>query len=795
MLKHYLKTAFRNFRSNRLIFIGSILTVFLCALCISLLFTYVHNELTMDDFHKREKDIYMVTFKVAPESKPEVWEANTFFKFDYSQHPEIESMVTLKKYKKGEIKFTYNESSFSPAGMVADSTFFEVFDFELAQGDKEKVMHDPEALIFSAELAHKVFGDEDPMGKNVLITTHSQKLYTIKGIVANIPSNSSIEFDFLIPDHSMRYSRMGCDFILGGNNFNKNDFVEKLNQVGQQNERYKEGISDIVPFNQIYFNGNNIDTNGIISKCGDKKSINVLWAIMGVIFLISLLNFSNLQIININSSVKNIGINKISGAGSRHIFYQKLSEIVLLILITSVLITIAFMIIVPHFNQIAGVKLNPSVWQIFTLNIAILSVLIVVSMVYPSLVYLKIPITNSLKDQVFGTSKLAGRNVVATVQFTLSFVLLIASIVVVKQLNLMLNKDLGFSSNNTICTQMFHEPHYDDSMTREEIREKYDAYRNSFQFVKNELERNSSVKAFSLGHSPIEPFEISWRLKGGIKDYTTEKSITVTPEYANLLGLELVEGRFFNRDIDKSRDEKLVINEAAMKNWGITDISTQRILNQSWSRDEGYEIIGVVKDFNFEHLSVKPQPLLILFFEDMEDNFLIQFEEGATQSGLQFVEELFAKNNPGEAFQYTFLSDEIENLYQKEERLSRIYIVFTIIAFLISATGLFAISLYDTRKRTKEIGVRKVNGAKVSEILALLNKDFLKWVTIAFIIACPVAWFTMHKWLENFAYKTNLSWWIFALAGVLALGIALLTVSWQSWRAATKNPVEALRYE
>ncbi|WP_297094834.1 ABC transporter permease [uncultured Draconibacterium sp.] len=795
MLKHYLKYAIRNFRSNRLIFAGSILTVFLCALCISLLFTYVHNELTMDDFHKREKDIYMVTYKDAPESKPEVWEASLFFDFEYAKYPEVEAYVTLKKYQKGEIKFTYNESSFSPAGMVADSTFFEVFDFELARGDKENVMHDPEALIFSKEFARKVFGDEDPIGKNVVVTTHNQKLYTVKGILADIPSNSSMEFDFLIPDHSMRYSRMGGDFILAGNGFNKADFAEKLNQVGQQNERYKDGISDVIAFNKMYFNNAGVDTIGVVSKHGDKKSIQVLWAIMGVIFLISLLNFSNLQIININSSVKNIGINKITGAGSRHIFYQKLSEIVLLIFIAAVLITMTFKVVVPYFNQIAGVDLNPSVWQIFVLNVVVLSALILVSMVYPSLVYLKIPITNSLKDQVFGTSKLAGRNVVATVQFALSFVLLIASIVVFRQLDLMLDKDLGFTAENTICTQMFHEPHFDDAMTNEEKRQKYDAYQNSFQFVKNELESNSSVKAFSLGHAPIDPFEMSWKLNGGTKDYTTEKSLTVTPEYANLLGLELVEGRFFDRDIDKSRDEKLVINEAAMKYWGITDISTQQILNKSWSRNGGYEIIGVVKDFNFEHLSVRPQPLMILFFEDMEANFLIQFEEGATQSGLQFVEGLFTKNNPGEAFQYTFLADEIETLYQKEKRLSQIYIIFTIIAFLISATGLFAISLYDTRKRTKEIGVRKVNGAKVSEILALLNKDFLKWVAIAFVIACPIAYYTMYKWLENFAYKTNLSWWIFALAGVMALGIALLTVSWQSWRAATRNPVEALRYE
>jgi len=185
----------------------------------------------------------------------------------------------------------------------------------------------------------------------------------------------------------------------------------------------------------------------------------------------------------------------------------------------------------------------------------------------------------------------------------------------------------------------------------------------------------------------------------------------------------------------------------------------------------------------------------MVYFEDSEANFLIKFKEGSTQNGLLFVQSLFSKINPGESFQYTFLTDEISALYQKEKRLSHIYILFTLIALFISANGLFTITLYDTHKRTKEIGIRKVNGATIAEILAMLNKDFVKWVTISIVIATPVSWYAMNKWLENFAYKTDLSWWIFALAGALALGIALLTVSWQSWKAATRNPVEALRYE
>ncbi len=790
MVKHYFKYAIRNFKSNQLVFTGSIITVFLGALCISLLFTYISNELSMDNFHKREKDIYVIAFKDSPNSKAKVWEANLFFNFDYKNYPEIESFTNIKKYQEGEIKFTYNEHSFSPAGIVADSTFFDVFDFRLQVGDEASVLHDPNAIIFSSEMAKKIFGDKNPMGKYVTITTREQKTYTVKGILDPIPSNSSITFDFIIPDHSMQYSRMGGNFILANNTFNPTEFSKKVQDLSHNQERFKNGITEIVPLNKMYFNGNNIDTIGIISKHGDRKNIRVLFAIIGVIFIISLLNFTNLQIININSSLKNIGINKITGAGSKHLFSQKLVELFLLIFISSVFLTLAFNVSLPFFNRIARVNLNPQQWQVFLINIAILIFLIFAAMVYPFIAYLYIPVTTSLKNQVSAQPKLAGRKILSTIQFSLSFILLIASIVVVKQLNLMLNKDLGFKTENIISTQLFHEPHL--SGTREEQMEQYKNYQNSFQYVKNELNTNSSVKNFSIGFSPIKPYEIEWKLKNGEKDYTTEKLLTVTPEYANLLGLKIVEGRFFDRENDKSRDYKVVINETAKTYWGITDISRQQIKNSSWG---DFDIIGVVKDFNFEHLSVKPQPLLIVFFEDMEDNFLIQFEDGATQEGLQFVKQLFEENNPGETFNYTFLTDDIQSMYDKEKRLSEIYILFTVIAYIISAIGLFTISLYETRKRIKEIGIRKVNGAKIREVITMLNKDFIKWVVIAFVIATPVSYYTMHKWLENFAYKTSLNWWIFALAGILALGIALFTVSWQSWKAATKNPVEALRYE
>ena len=796
MLKHYLNYAFRNFRSNRLVFAGSIASVFLGVLCISLLFTYIWNELSMDNFHHREKDIYLLTVQQSPESLPEASDALLFFGFNYKEYAEIENLTTIKKYKNGEIIVSYNDKSLSPEGIVADSTLFEIFDFKLISGNKNTVLKEPDAIVITEKLAKQLFGNEVPLGKLVKVISNEEKLYTVKAIANTIPSNSSISFDFIIPSHSGGYSRSGGNFIMVSKNFNKTDFINKIKNLGHKHEQFTDSQMDVIALNDIYFNEFGSNFKGIFSKSGNAKNIQILLAIIFVVFIITMLNFSNLQIININSSAKNMGINKVSGANKTQILLQKLTELVVLVLFSALLISMAFIFVLPYFNRIIGVELSPDFTQIFTLSIFLLTLLIAFAMIYPIVAINRISTTSSLKNQIIPGSGLAGRNIVATAQFTLSLILLIASIVVVKQLNLMLNQDLGFSTANIIRAQLVHETVFRETQ-EERMKEKQNQFKN-YEFVKNELSAQSFIKNFSQGQSPLNPFTMPWKASGKVKDFSTVNGLSVTPEYFKLFGLTMIEGRFFDRERDKSRGNQVVINEAAKKFWNIEDISQSKILSKYWSiRDakDGFEIIGVISDFNSEHLSVKPQPLVMVYFDDIEAEFFIQFEEGASKQGIQFTENLFNKVKAGESFSYSFISDDIETMYQKEKRLSEIYIIFTMIAFTISSIGLFAISLYDTRRRKKEIGVRKVNGAKVSEVMILLSSDFIKWVLIAFLIATPLAWYAMHKWLENFAYKTELSWWIFALAGLLALGIALLTVSWQSWKAATKNPVESLRYE
>jgi putative ABC transport system permease protein len=356
----------------------------------------------------------------------------------------------------------------------------------------------------------------------------------------------------------------------------------------------------------------------------------------------------------------------------------------------------------------------------------------------------------------------------------------------------MLNKDLGFDSENVIRVKMFQRLPFTGGM--DERKKRKEKQQKNYQYTLNELASNPAIATFAQGESPLSPYAMPWKLKGVENDYESQNVLTVQPGYVQLLGLKISEGRFFDELKDKSRENKIVINEAAKKYWGIEDIQKAVVLNRYWGDSVGYEILGVVKDFNYEHLAVKPQPLFMVYFEDIDNDFLIKFTNSSVQTGLQSVAKLFKEVNPGEDFIYSFLSDDITALYQKEKRLSLIYFIFTIVALQITAIGIFVIALYDTQRRIKEIGIRKINGARVIEIMVMLNKDFVKLVLIAFVIACPVAWYSMHKWLQNFAYKTTLNWWIFAAAGVAALTIAILTVSLQSFKAATRNPVEALKY-
>ncbi len=795
MLLHYIKMAIRNFQAGRLIFAGSLITISLGTLCISLLITFVHNELSTDKFHDRSDDIYMTTIQESDRSRPSSFSPSGILNFDHRDYPEIENLVTLMKYREGEARLIRSESTFLPGVLVADSTFFEIFDFPLLRGDEKTVLSDPNSAIITGQYARTVFGDTDPMGEPVTVIADETTLYTIRGVIKDPPPNSSVTFDIILPSHSAQFNRHGADFLLAGSGFNKEAFSEKISDIGEVHVQFTDSKTDIIPFTDIYFSGDKLSGDSyLISRYGDRTTIFILIVIIVVIAVISALNFSNLQIININSWIKNIGVTIINGAGRRQILVQRIVEFMLIIIFSAFIVTLAFLYVLPYFNNLTNIPLDPLPWNILLLNGGILFILALFALIYPAVLSFRVPAIVGLKNNILSGRYLYRQKLILTAQFALTIILFVSSVVVGKQLSLMLDKDLGFRDENIARMKFF--PFRVAAGSREERMKELEEREDNYQYILNELNANPAIAGFCRGESPLEPFSMPWKLRGVDDDYETYSGLGVTPGYDELLGLDIVEGRFFDEERDRSRESKVVINQSAKNHWNIDDPEDVFLVNRYWEvMMDDFEIIGVVRDFNFEHLSARPQPLIMVFFDDMNLDFLIRFEEGQVSEGLQFLGELYEKVNPGVPFDYSFLEDDIGELYEGEKRLSTIYSLFTGFAIIITMIGLFTITLYDTFRRTKEIGIRKVNGAKRWEVMALLNMDFLKWVAAAFVISIPVAWYAMDRWLQNFAYRTDLSWWIFALAGLFALVVALITVSIQSWLAASQNPAESLRDE
>ena len=791
MILHYLKLAYRNFRVNKLIFFGSIITLFLGVTCTVLLLVFIHNELTMNGFHKEAKNIYLVQMQLTPDSKPEaVSPTLSEVNFIPEEYPEIAHLVTIQNH---DLKFTVNDASFWERGFVASNNFLDVFDFDLLTGNKQTALLNRDNILITERLSAKLFGDKNPIGERVIINSlqgNNKYEHTVVGILKNPPSNSSMDFDFVIPQDTKRYFLSGVDFLVLNKNFNKTDFENKIKNLMQKhnNNRFKESNLSVMPLDEVYFSDSPVESSWsdpIFTRYGNKKTVNIFQAIIVIILFMSALNFSNFQVINVNASLKNMGLIKMFGAGNRNVFSQKLCEIIIFSGITSVLVLLACFLVLPFFNKLVDTELNPGKIFVVVVSFAILFTLSTISIIYPMVVNARLPIAFGLKKTISQGKSISGRKTVVAIQFTMTFVLLIATLTAIKQLNMMLNKDVGFNTKNIITTNFIS----DNEIDRE-------ALKNNQQYIKNELARISSISSFSQGNTLFDSYtKGGWKKFGDSNDFKAVRQLTILPESFQIFGLVLSEGRFF-----KGFEEDpyaVVINEAAKKYFGFDNIDNAKLIKEGFDPDHGgtLNIVGVVKDFNFEHLSKAPQPLIIQLGGAYDGSFIIEYKKGKEQESLASIKTIFDKLNPGKTFQYKFISDYIAAMYQKDKQQVKNYIIFSIIALLISTIGLFTIALYDTRRRIKEIGVRKVNGAKIGEVIGLLGKSFLTQVLFAFFVAIPIAYYVVYKWLESFAYKTAISWWIFLAAGIFGFMIAFFSVSWQSWRAATRNPVEALRYE
>ncbi len=708
--------------------------------------------------------------------------------------PEITEATRI--LNRGEASLKYNDLNFDGGQLFyADPNFFSFFSIPLETDSKNPLASNNSVLI-AKSIAEKQFSsEENALGKVVEIRGEDA---IITGVFEDLPQNSHLKPKLIQPLKksnpddvgwgSQNYytyfktNRAGISIDELNFKISKTVYTHYDDRIDGANAKSIEDLKfspelfvlfTAEKLTDIHFSNHKFDP----AVTANKTYVYGAVILSILILLISSINFINLTIANISTRLKEVGIRKTTGAYNHHIFSQFMFETVIFWLVSFVLAAVIYLLAENTLDQYLGFNI------VFSGKRTIMIIAIVfISLLVFNLAANFLPITyvsnRKILDLIKGEKPAKkGFSINSSfifLQFVLSGLIILGSLIVQKQINYMVNKDRGYDSTNIMMLSMWQL----DEQSRKSFIE--------------ELKTHGAVKSVStsdiyFGEDPGMNAAYFETMDDANYFHTTV--MPVDNEFLNTFNLKIEDGRFFEKE-RKSDLKAAILNEAALKKY----TGEGSIIGKELIVDGNYRVIGVVKDFNFRSLHYQIQPLVMVQVEN-KGNIFIKIRNNQISEVRKIVQNLWKKYHIEFPFNYAFHDDVIALHYIKDQQAKKLLLVLSILSIAIACVGLYAISFFTIIRKTKEIGIRKVNGAKTSDILTMLNKDFIKWVAIAFVLATPIAWFAMNKWLENFAYKTELSWWIFALAGLLALGIALLTVSFQSWKAASRNPVEALRYE
>ena len=779
--------------------------------CVALVFSFASHELSYDRFHSKANRIYRATTSSGDFSTmhpARVW--GKWVPELPEQYPEVENFVRMVPFKKGVVQIGehrfYSDNLFK-----VDSSFFDIYDFELLSGDRKSVLTNPQETVITKSMALKYFGSLDVLGKQIEIM-HQQRdtafPFTIVGVMQDFPANSHFHAEALttIPDMEVN-SSWGYTYYL----MKEGTDVEALQRSIQQqwDAELQDGqvpkMLHLQKLTDIHLHSHKtreIETNG------DIRSI-VLLASGGVIILfIALINFLNLNKVQFIAYSKSIQIRMIHGAGKKEIASQLIAES-LVISLTTILL-----------GSIISYRLGSY------LDVNILSPLTLILLI--SLIF--ILVIGALSILPLYTSKIATGTKVSksgsglytfplVIQFTLAVIAIVGTIVLHRQMNFLndqhpqaQNKNIVVIERNPWNVVQRYERFKKELLKDPSIINMTGAMEepggdilDNFRFEMEGIVPNDKQTLYilttdpnfikSLGVKPLAgSIDLGYTPNQQWESYATELSTLEQMGNPNPVRAEYL------REEIKGYREKYILNESALKMLGIEDPKDAigRSFRLTFSLPHLFpegSIVAVVPDFHYTNLHKEERPMVIAPRKMFNYNFLIQLDPRRKKKALLTIKKTWEEINPEFPFTYGYINDSYEKVYATEHAQTRVLSLFALISIILSALGIYAIAAFSMQRRVKEIGIRKVNGATIFEIMFMLNKKFLIWVVLAFIVATPIAWYAMRKWLESFAYKTDLSWWIFALAGIAAMLVALLTVSIQSYRAASRNPVDSLRYE
>jgi len=745
-----------------------------------LILLWIIDETGFDKFHKNGEQIFRInSAQIGNSSNINI---NSPFPLAPNLKNDFPEIKLQSRYWKspGIVKIGDNFYREEDVYLV-DPDFINMFNIQFIRGNPSRALLNLNSLLITESQAIKYFGEEDPIGKYLRI--NEGEIFTISAVISDPPKNSYLKYKILgninlVPEFRLNsWYFAGTSFIMLQNGTDFKTVNKKL-------EGYYSKFTDMVQFNPYLQNIGEIYLNEFGTP-GRAKYVWIFSAIAFFIFLMINFNNWNLAFVHFLKRSKEITMRQVNGASRKIISLQFIAESSIHILVSFLLSLILIYLSKPLFNNITDKNLALSFDPLIVF--AIISILffsVAISAFYPYIITKKGKLSGLLNSNIQNKTRKSKINPVLIIaQMALSILILTGTFAVYKQLNFIRNKDIGFNKESVFYIPM-----------NEIVRNRYATIKKEFLTIP-EIE--------SVTASSTLPTEINWWISinwEGQQDEIPQglAYAMVDYDYFKTLNIEILDGRSFSEEIAYDDSISYMISELALKRMGIDNPIGLRITmnhNEFPENLRAGRIIGVFKDIHFSSFHNPNSPLLLRMYQPWLFNILIKYNPHSEKTVLSKITTVLKNVTPGLENEIYFLDSEFDRQYKQEIIMGKLFKSFAVITTSIFILGLLGLIGFITENKTKEIGIRKVNGARISEILILLNKDFIKWVASAFIVASPIAYYAMNKWLENFAYKTTLSWWIFALAGVLALGIALLTVSWQSWRAATRNPVEALRYE
>jgi putative ABC transport system permease protein len=799
MFINYLKIAWRNLIRHKTYSLLTLLGLASGMTCALLLGLYVYDELNFDQYHANAANIYRLNVQVK-------WDDNDMNMAIGSapmgptlrqEYPEIRNVLRVKT-DDGLLLRAGTKALHANGVIYADSSLFSFFDYAFIEGSPRSSTLTSNSIVLTRKLAMALFGRTTGLlGKAVRVK--DEQFLTVAGVIADAPANHHLRFEAILPYSNTQLNNINlgkwdnfgsATYVLLHPDSDARQLERKMpafyrkyiaRAIGDDSGKGVTFLMSFQPLSRMHLHSSHL--LGVGAGNGGNIAYVYTFSVIGLfILLIAIVNYVNLATARSASRAREIGVRKAVGSLRRQLIGQFLSESTLLTMLALLISLLLLHVLLPFFNAVAAKSLVINLWDPqrigllagFGLLIGLLSGL------YPAVVLARFNPVTVLKG-AFSTSGsgLLLRKALVVLQFTISIIMIVGTLIVYRQLQYMRHTQLGFNQEQVIALSL-----------------KSPAVQRSAGVLKETLRQNSAIERVSLTSGSVggdmnNKTTFTFHSARGKEQPISTEYFSVDHDFVDVLLISMKDGRNFSPDLASDSTGAVLINEAMLKRLGWKD-RTSGLVELD---DKRIPVAGVIRDFHLRSLRSQIEPLVLVLHEARGDKLLIRIKPQNVAAALAYVEKTYKTINPNQPFEYTFLDQTFADQYRDDERKGNLFLAFSSMAIFIACLGLFGLATFTAEQRTKEIGVRKVLGASVASIVTLLSKDFLKLVLVAIVIASPIAYYAMHRWLQDFAYRVDISWWIFGLAGLLAVGIALLTVSFQSIRAALVNPVKSLRSE